>query len=365
MEHLYNLRTVCVGNYIGLMLLVILFFENAWRLRRRTSENVAIMMMVTTCIASCFLDPIAYYVDGIPGKLFQIIAYISNDILFVSYGVICFFWVYFLAVHLEGGVSRRHLTFMRVLLCVPFSLILINHFYPIAFTIDNQGNYVRSIGYYINLFTDAIFVLDGLLLYTRCRRKGGFMKSFPVAGYIVPIAVAVIIQSNFYGVSVISPSIAVGITSILAGLKNENAYRDEQTGVYKRSYMDACFDKIVAKNRVTGFLIHLDTLDSICDEHGYKEVDNSIVCAAAFLNEAVGDMGTVVRFATDKFVVLLNTQADAIIKVLDEEIRNDVLRYNRNSKIPLSIHMSYVKLNKDNSEQFLMLNELNHQLRNS
>ncbi|PWJ59806.1 MULTISPECIES: GGDEF domain-containing protein [unclassified Fibrobacter] len=366
MEHLINMKMVFVGNFIGLTLLVILFMENAWRLHRgnRNGENIAIMTMILTCAASCFLDPIAYYVDGLPGTLSRIVAFISNDILFLSYGVISISWVYFMAVHLEGKISRRHFIFLLFLVGFVVVMLVVNRFNPIAFEIDAQGNYTRKVGYFINLFVNAIIMTDGILLYARCRRKGGFMKSFPIAGYLSPLAAAVIVQSYFYGVSVISPSIAVGIASIIAGLKNEHAYRDEQTNLFNRSYLDAYFTKIVAKHRVTGFMIRLKNLDDINLASGFQEGDRSIVRAASFLNEAVGDLGVVARFSTDRFVVLLNTQADTIIRVLEDEIRNDFERFNRNNKVVnYAFDMCHVKLKKENSELFLMLNELNQLLK--
>lgn len=363
MEHLFNVRTVCVANYIGLMMLVILFLENLWRLRRRGGENNAIMIMISTCIASCFLDPIAYYFDGVPGTFSITLAYISNVILFMSYGIISTCWVYFMAIHLEGRFTRNHLIALGSIVAIVLFIVASNPFLHIAFEIDDNGVYTRKIGYYINLLVNAIIVIDGLLLYARCRKKGGFMKSFPVAGYIAPISVAVIVQSNFYGVSVISPSIAVGIASILAGLKNENAYRDQMTGLYNRSYLDEYFDRIIRKHRVTGFMIHLENLCDISVVNGFQEGDRTIVSAATLLNEAVGDLGVVARFSTDKFVVLLNTQADTIIRVVEEEIKSNFDRFNRNNPVVNAmINMSYVKLNKENSEMFLMLDELNRKL---
>lgn len=359
MEHLFNVRTVCVANYIGLMMLVILFLENLWRLRRHNGENNAIMIMISTCIASCFLDPIAYYFDGIPGPFSITVAYISNVVLFMSYGIISTCWVYFMAIHLEGRFTRRHFIALGSIVAIVLFIVATNPILHIAFEIDDNGVYTRKIGYYINLLVNAIIVIDGLLLYARCRKKGGFMKSFPVAGYIAPISVAVIVQSNFYGVSVISPSIAVGIASILAGLKNENAYRDQMTGLYNRSYLDEYFDRIIRKHRVTGFMVQIANMEKINREKGFELGDLAIMKTAEFLNEAVGDLGVVARFSTDEFIVLLNTQADTIIKVCKDEILGNIDRFNqKDQRLSLEISLTYTKVPQNEGKLFQMLNDL-------
>ena len=87
------------------------------------------------------------------------------------------------------------------------------------------------------LILDYLLVVYSLVIYFKSKANGGFLKFFPIWVYVVPILIGGVVQTIFYGISVIPTSIAVSIAGVLAGLQNDMIYRDQLTGLFNRSYL--------------------------------------------------------------------------------------------------------------------------------
>lgn len=366
MEQNFYLPTVYVANVIGLTLIIILFFENLWRFKEWNSENKSIMFFLVGCAAACILDPLAYSFDGYPGFIGWCFVFFSNSLLYITNVFISYFWVNFMAQHLDGKITRLHKRWLISLILLGIIELVVNFFIPVSFSIDANNVYKREIGYFSFLLLNLIIVADGLIYYFRSRRKGGILKSFPVLGYIFPVVVAIVVQSAFYGVSVISAMIAVGAACILAGLQNERHFLDELTGLYNRFYLYDFLKKIKGSDaRVSGLMVNVKRLSSINEKYGYQEGDKAIIAASRLLKVGVGDMGTAIRYTGNEFIVLVNTQADFCIKVCIEEIRRNFKHFQgENPKgYGLPIEIGYSKLDFKKHDINGFINTMAQQMR--
>ena len=349
MNPLFNLESIYVTNIIGIVLIAVLIICNLWRLQSKTPANKNLLAMMFLALSSCLADPISYTMKGLPGFGPKIAVYVTSTWLFAANMLAVFFWNRFLAYYLNGSMSKKSRRLLNATVTTGIAILLINFFYPVVFSIDENNLYTHKNLYFFFLIADYLLVVNSLFTYYKSKKKGGILKFFPIWVYIVPIIIGGFVQSFFYGISVIPTSIAISIAGILASLQNEMIYRDALTGVFNRTYLDYQLKKFSKrpKQDITGLMLDLNDFKRINDELGHSVGDEALIATTRILQKAAGSLGIVVRYAGDEFILLINTQDDEQIKARIEKILYLFEKYNADNekKYTLSASIGYHKLN--------------------
>ena len=342
MEPLFNLESIYVTNAIGIVLIAVMIVCNLWRFQTRNRADRYLLLMMFLALTSCVADPISYTMKGMPGLLPKIAVYATSSWLFAANMLAVNYWVRFLSFYLNGGMPRRSRIMLNTVVGVGIAFLVINLFTPIVFTIDDNNLYSRTNLYVFYLIVDYMLVINSLVTYFKSKAKGGILKFFPIWVYIVPILVGGVVQSLYYGISVIPTSIAVSIAGILASLQNEMIYHDQLTGLFNRSYLLYLLEKNVAtpKFNITGIMIDLNGFKHINDEFGHAVGDDALVMSARILQSAVGNAGCVIRYAGDEFIILLNTQNRESVEKCIAKIRESFDKFNNAGVKPYSLFVS-------------------------
>ena len=342
MNPLFNLESIYVANIIGIVLIAVLIVCNLWRLQSKSPANINLLAMMFLALSSCLADPISYTMKGLPGTLPKIAVYVTSTWLFAANMLAVFCWNRFLAYYLNGSMSKRSRRMLNATVSTGLVLLVINFFYPIVFSIDSENIYSREKLYSFFLIVDYLLVINSLVTYYKSKRNGGILKFFPIWVYIVPIFVGGVVQSLFYGISVVPTSIAISIAGILASLQNEMIYRDALTGIFNRAYLDYKLKKFAKrpKQDITGLMLDLNDFKRINDEYGHSVGDDALIATTRILQKAVGSHGIVIRYAGDEFIALINTQDDSETQSYIDRIQHLFESYNQNSGKPYKLSAS-------------------------
>ncbi|MDO4489374.1 MAG: GGDEF domain-containing protein [Eubacteriales bacterium] len=349
--------SVLTADVLGVMLILTMYFSN--RQRVKTDKDMSIIRnMMFICFFACVSDSVVYYFEGIPGIPMHIIMLICGSWLFLSNVLIGSAWVKFLTLHLNIPFSGTRKKVYFVLKTFGFLLLFINLFKPFVFTVE--GNvYDRGNGYWIFLGIAIVFIVDSLVLYYRCRNKVGILKFFPVSIFLLPVIAGISIQVPFYEMSIIWPSVAIGLAGVLTALKNEVIYTDKLTGLYNRAYLEFLEERgDLRKNaNLSGIMIDLNEFKEINDSYGHSVGDEALCIAGDIFNEAFGEYGVVMRYAGDEFVILLNTKDTNLIESLIDKANRCFEDYNATGKKPyrLSAAMGYAvaDFSRESMDEFL------------
>ena len=360
MEPLFNLESIYVTNAIGIVLIAVMIVCNLWRFQTRSRADRNLLLMMFLALTSCVADPISYTMKGMPGLLPKIAVYATSSWLFAANMLAVNYWVRFLAFYLNGGMPRRSKIMLNTVVSIGVALLVINLFTPIVFSIDDNNLYSRTNLYVFYLVVDYMLVINSLVTYFKSRAKGGILKFFPIWVYIVPILIGGVVQSLYYGISVIPTSIAVSIAGVLASLQNEMIYHDQLTGLFNRSYLLYLLEKNIAvpKLNITGIMIDLNGFKHINDKFGHAVGDDALVMTSRILKSSVNNAGCVVRYAGDEFIVLLNTQDDVAIEKCIDKLRSSFDKFNEEaSKLyTLSISLGSHKFDMKNESVDTFIN---------
>lgn len=366
MNPLFNLESIYVTNIVGIVLIAVLIICNLWRLQSKTPANKNLLAMMFLALSSCLADPISYTMKGLPGFGPKIAVYATSTWLFSANMLTVFFWNRFLAYYLNGSMSKKSRRLLNATVTTGIAILLINLFYPIVFSIDENNLYTRKNLYFFFLIADYLLVANSLFTYYKSKKKGGILKFFPIWVYIVPIIIGGFVQSFFYGISVIPTSIAISIAGILASLQNEMIYRDALTGIFNRTYLDYQLKKFSKrpKQSITGLMLDLNDFKRINDELGHMVGDEALVATTRILQKAIGSLGSVIRYAGDEFIVLINTQDDAQINDRIERIQLLFDKFNAGNekKYTLSASIGFHKLDPKNESVDTFINTIDSRM---
>lgn len=331
-----DLTFISVSNMLGVMLIIVLLSGNIWRLRDKTRENRALLLLMFFTLTNCLVDPLVYAVDGKPSTLYRAIIYAGNSWLFFAQLSSAVCWVVFFCHHLNGAITKRQKNFLVAVEIVNVSLLLANLFFPLVFDVTAQNVYVRKSLFFVFAVGNYLLLLDSIVVYFISRIHGGTLKFFPLWVFALPVCVGGVVQSLFYGVSINAVCLAISVAGILSSLQNELIFRDHLTGLFNRSYLDYLL-KIYYKKRkreVTGIMLDLNSFKSINDRHGHSMGDDALINASTIFRRVVSDLGLVIRYAGDEFILLINSQEDRVIASCMSEVRRSLQDFNQRSNAP-------------------------------
>lgn len=306
--------------------------------------------------------------------------YIDTALYFVGMGGIILSWTAFLVRYLrsDGWVSKIIRSIGVLFFATEAIILIINIFYPILFTVDENCNYVTYPARNAMLGVQFVFFVI-LFFYTLFTSKviHGNINSRNLVIAVFSLILGVFIGLQFYypNYPVYSAGILIGVillnsytvknskTKVQGELEAANtlAYTDSLTGVHSRhAYveMEERVDKKIANNELTEFAVvvfDLNGLKHINDTLGHKSGDQYIVDAVALIKEYFGDEH-LYRFGGDEFVALLDGEKYDKRLIIMKEFNNKVEKNLKEGNKPVvSCGMSDYNSEADNTFRAVFL----------
>ena len=355
--HEIDLPEVYVADMLGIFLILGAIFSGAWKLQKKNNEDKVLLGVIILVITACIADAITFSVDGLTGPGVRALAYVSNNIVFLSNMAIGPLWVMLISLHINGAVSKFQRLFLFIVCGVITALMIVNLFNPILFDINERNVYTRGPLFMLKNLLEVILMADGVVIYLISRYRSGGVKFFPVLHFVCPIFICVCLQMFYYGISTIWVGIAVGYTSLMLALQNENIFIDKLTGLYNRYYLDKITGEPKCKRKITLLMLDMNAFKSINDNFGHSQGDDALVSLAEVLEKTVGAKGTVVRYAGDEFVIILNNGDEEAAEKCKQLIKTNLEEFNKRHKkkykLSASIGVGVFDLEKSNVDKIM------------
>lgn len=361
METGINIKMALGSDLIGMVLIIVMIFGNIWRLRLKNRESRVLIAMLVSCFSCCLSDILAFAVDGGTGAYTTFWVYLTNTWLFASNSLCAFSWFVFLKEHFKFELSATQRWYLLFTMLTILILLIFNFFYPILFSVTTQNQYSRRFGYWIFIAVNYGIIINSLILYFKNYRKDGFIRFFPIGLYVIPIVVATVAQSLFYGISLMAPSFAIAIAGAFTSLQNEQGFRDSLTGLFNRSFLDYALMLYSQKGKkASGVMISLRHFEKINEEYGHDIGDQALRKTAEILHESVGRWGSILRYSGDEFIIMFDSQFDEHIANCLEKLKMNFDKFNRTRIEPyrLTPAIGFKKFNDDEENVNSFLNGL-------
>ena len=352
-----HLVEIYIADMLGLFLILGAIWSGAWKLQKKNKEDRLLLGIMLLIVCACVADAASFAVDNRPGELFRGLSYVSNFVLFFANLVIGPLWVMLVSRHIYGNVSRFQCVLMTTISGLVFALLIANFLYPVVFRISETNVYSRGPLFMVNNLMEVAFMIDGVIIYLIGRARSGGVKFFPVLQFVWPIFICVCLQNFFYGISTVWVGIAVGFTSLMLALQNENIFIDKLTRLFNRYYLDRISGTLKRSNKIAMMMIDMNGFKSINDNLGHSQGDDALFSMAEILRETVESHGTAVRYAGDEFVIVINTDNEQVAASYRDKIKQKLADFNKKRikkyKMSASIGMGIFDLKQNNLDEIL------------
>jgi len=367
-----DLTYIIILDSIALVVMFYTWLTTFFMFKEKNKETRLIKSMIIINFVSIILDLISNTLDASfglvkanPFNTVMIFATCSILRLTIIAGIAC--WDLFMVIHLCGKINREKFVTLNCFIIVGLVCTIINIFYPFVFKVEDSVYSRVGMGYWIFAALTLLIFLDTMVAYIVIRIKGGMLKFFPIWLFTIPIFLAIIVQSFLPKTSLVWLGSAISINAVIMALQNETIFRDRLTKLYNRVFLDLLkqvMEKSSRSHKFTAMMLDLNGFKHINDQFGHSVGDEALVHTSELLREAVGAYGSVIRFAGDEFVVILNTQDDALIKKIVKNIDKVFDTFNKSNvtEYDLSISLGYSKVDLKNSSVDDIMKEIDEKM---
>lgn len=277
---------------------------------------------------------------------------LSKDIYFLSTALMCFFWfVYFEYLQNSPFVkNRKRLWISSAFVWIQLILIIVNHFVPILYYVDESRTYTRGPLFFLLYIFAYIYVLVtctrafiGLLDKRKAeqRQKLLILAIFPIAP-----AIGGIIQYIVPNIPVVCGMLSIATLVLYLNWITEMVSVDPLTKLNNRKQLVHHYEQWVKGNDehmdIHFLMIDANRFKSINDTYGHVEGDAALVRVAEALRrgcKVLKHRANIARYGGDEFVIITKGETDESIEELKKAINDSlqVLNEEANSPYPLTV----------------------------
>ena len=355
-----DLITILLVDGISIFIVLFTALTSSFMLKEKNKTNVLLRLMIGIIFAGSLVDVLSYVFDLNYGvfnnaSIFNdVMIYITCSLLrvFLIMGLISF--DFYFNYRFNGKIDKEHFIAAIIIIAISIVSLIINFFTPFVFDVNDSKFSRGGFGYYLFYILAFIILLDTFGYYIYARIKGGLLKFFPVWFFLIPMALAAIVQYFLPDISTIWIGAALTVDFLFMALQNDTIFRDKLTKLYNRVFLDSikqAMERSSRSKKFSAMMLDLNGFKLINDNFGHHVGDQALIATGDLLREAIGAYGEVIRFAGDEFIVIINTQNDELLKRLVDNIYTIFDNFNKSGKekYQLSIALGYSKVDLKNS----------------
>ncbi len=358
-----NLPAILVANGLGAALMLILILSNKADIRSVFFDEKLFHGMCLLTLFLCLSETIASFLDGQIFLGARILLRLLNALLFAGNTFFSVLWTVYIDYKLFGRMER--LRRIYPLASIPALLIILlavaNLFIDVFFTLTPENVYQRTPLMILPYVVTYCYLISGALMVFLYRRKVGKYLFLPVIVFLTPVFLGSLLQLCFYGVSLISVSAALGVTSLYINLQNEASLMDSLTKLYNRDYLTRYLSFVIQRppsgGQLAGFMMDLNSFKEINDTYGHSEGDHALRTVSRILLDVLPPNAFATRFGGDEFIILAVVPNEAALRSIMDAVRTRAEAFNRTGTLsyPLSFSMgsTFFDPHQDDQDSFL------------
>lgn len=297
-------------NFFALLILLLIYINIRRFKERYLFEQKLFLLLLASNALMLILDSLMWLADGRPGDIGLTANTLITTLYFLAHPIPCLVWTLYASymVYRDEGLLKKLLIPLLLPVTVNTVLVVMSTFDGRVFYFDENNVYHRG-----PLFIFVVLLYFSYLAYTfvfiliKHRRV--------VGGHYVPLLVFLIapfigglIQTMFYGLSLIWSSTMISILIVFINTQNGLLYVDYLTGLFNRRQLDFFLQERISKGPrntvLIGLMIDLDSFKEINDKFGHAAGDKALIDTGKTLRMSFGKNDLICRYGGDEFVVI-------------------------------------------------------------
>lgn len=308
-------------------------------------EQKLFRALLTTNACIIVLDILMWLLDGKPGYLSRNAYFIVTACYYALNPLICAVWCFYADYHIYK--SEKHLKKilipMLIPLCVNLTLSILSIFYNIFFYIDQNNLYHRGTLFYLMSAISFFYLIYTLILIIKKQKMIQKQEFIPVLAFSFPPFIGGIVQTLFYGFSLIWPCVTLSILIIFINIQSDQLHKDYLTGLFNRRQLDNFLkqtNRRIESGLLAGVMIDLNSFKMINDLYGHSMGDEALQHTAEILKRTFRRNDLIARYGGDEFVVLGAVEKSEDLHKVINRLKENVAQFNVQKIVPYTISLS-------------------------
>jgi diguanylate cyclase (GGDEF) domain len=329
------------------LLVLLIIFVNIYNVSQQyLFEQKLFLGLLILNAALLLLDTFQWLLNGRPGVSFRLASIIIAAIYSALTPAPCFIWSLYADYQVYQNKERIKKLFVPMIAPIFINIIisLLSVFYGFTFKIDQNNIYHRGCLFY---FMAAICYLYFIysFIFVIYKRKSLAKKAYiSLLLFVLPPFIGGIVQSLFYGVSIIWACTTLSILIIFINIQSNQLNTDYLTGLYNRRQFDKFMLEWLKNCKegavIGGIMADLDSFKQINDVWGHLAGDTALVEAGNILKASFGKENLICRYGGDEFLVALKISGMNDLACAVENFRANIKEFNERSTTPYCINFS-------------------------
>jgi diguanylate cyclase (GGDEF)-like protein len=332
-------------NILAIIILLIIFFNLREQSEKYKYDQKLFVVLICSNVIILVLDSILWMLNGQPGQGARILNILLTSVYFIANPLPCLLWSVYVNYQIfhSAEQARAKMLFLLIPVGLNTLLSLVSCFSGIYFYFDDFNVYHRGKLFllmaaicYLYLFSSVIYVI--------MRRKQVQKRYYiPLISFAILPIIGGILQTTFYGISLVWICMAVSILIIFINVQNNRLSTDYLTGLCNRRQLDNYLNDLVESNShglLAGIMIDLDSFKKINDSYGHTVGDQALENAAKILKKSFRKNDMIARYGGDEFIVVFETDQKTDLAKAVHRIKENVRLFNSRENSPYQIEFS-------------------------
>lgn len=332
-------------NCFSLAILILIFLNTRSHINRYLLDQKLFLALLYTTALILVLDMLMWLLDGMPGRAMHA-AYTAVTICYYTLNpLICALWYLYTDYYINRSRARLEKIIVPLLipLCAVLVLAIMSSSGNVLFFIDGNNIYHRG-RLFLAMAAVSFFFLAYTLIFTILNRRRVQAKEYSTLLFFpIPPIVGGIIQTLFYGVSLIWVCTTISLLLLFINFQNDELHTDHLTGLYNRRQLDNYLrtkSQSSGGRAIAGLMIDLNSFKEINDAYGHNSGDQALKYVADILKKTFRKNDFVARYGGDEFVVIMEINEKTDLDTAVGRLNENVQQFNSQKLIPYEISLS-------------------------
>ena len=364
MDVMMNIAVDCIGIII---LLLMVFNFGSQDIKKRETDDILFTVMLFVNIGLLSTDAFMWILDGTAFLGARVLNVLVTAIYYIFQPAMCMLWVLYCEYKLTEDRQQliRLLPICSLPLIVITILTIVSCFTPFCFYIDEYNRYSRQDYYIVFVLLCFWYFFYAFVLAMQVKKAEKKPKMKEITNFLLfyPVfpALGVIIQTMFFGISIIWIGSVISLLIVYFNLQNAKITSDPLTGINNRrrfeSFMEYKLRNRHGKSNLYLLMIDIDHFKSINDKYGHLCGDEAIKQTVKLLIKAIKRQDFIARIGGDEFVVVGERDTDAEIFEAITAIRQEFEAFHETETQPyiLSVSIGYSILSEEETKSIDVL----------
>ncbi len=319
-----------------------LIFANIYYRADRLPLDLKLFIGLLSAVALILVaDALMWALDGLAGTLLGIV----TVFYYILSSAICLLWYLYVEYYIHRDTSRLKKRLFPMLIPTVIILVfsLMSLFGDFLFYIDGDNVYHRGRLFFLMVASSLFYIIYTIIITIRCRKFIRKQDIIPLNIFMIPPAVGAVLQSMYFGLSLIWPLTTLSMLNIFIRLQNKQLFTDPLTGLFNRRQLERYMRNTVQSNNsgiLGGLMIDLNSFKKINDIYGHDAGDQALIDTSEILKKTFRKNDFIARYGGDEFIVVIDIDQKSDLKKAVERLNDNVAQFNNRKTAFYTISLS-------------------------